>query len=149
MKCSDFKHIVKESLREAFYTKKNINEALVGKKLFLVLSRKGYYNIKWPALLSKNTIPKENPYRISWFEPKTNEPAGHIDLTKIQFDQLINGVHNKSLEKAIADIISSDKRIHIQVEFLFLKEVISNETLFLMEESARELELFIDNKRPA
>ena len=54
-------------------------EALWGKQFQLVV-RGGKFNYgKYTAIASKNTIPDERPYRITWFH-SGEVPAGHIDL---------------------------------------------------------------------
>ncbi len=82
MKPSDFKHIVKESLREAFYTKKVILEGINGHKMTV-----NYYGETLPAVLSKNTKPTEKPYRISVFSD--TQPRGHIELTQQEAEEIL------------------------------------------------------------
>lgn len=34
-----------------------------------------------PGLLSRNTIPGEQPWRVTWFDREDHEPNGHVDIS--------------------------------------------------------------------
>jgi len=107
------------------------------------------------ALISKNTIPKEKPFRFTWFsntdEKKAVVPFEHHDMTQQDINYILKKhtfptrMAKKFGTWGVPEIYSiNGKRTYDRRVYRDL-----NETLFLMEESARELELFIDNKRPA
>ena len=117
MKQSDFKHIVKESLREAFYTKKVILEG-IGKKVSITTWIGNDEPVTYPAVLSKNTIPYEKPYRISWFSLvdrwQSTYAEGHVDMNEYQFNKLMNGEQDSNVAMKISEFMESD-RIHLNL----------------------------------
>lgn len=131
----DYKDIVKESLREAFYTKKVkslLFEEIFGKKM-----KVRWFGETMDAVLSKNTKPGEEPYRVSWFSytktPQHLTAEGHIDISKEEVDYILD---NKQFPPSVY------KRIMISPTQL----IIVNENLLLLEESSREIDLWLENK---
>lgn len=106
---SDFKHIVKESLREAFYTpKKVVNEALFGIRLKMRFPWDRIVN----ALISKNIRPGEKEYRLTWFFEKNGDgpegwPENHIDFDKQELEYILL---NKKLSKDIGPSYTAKTR---------------------------------------
>lgn len=166
---SDFKQIVKESLRDAFYTnKESLNEILVGKKISIeVYGQLGKYGTpylpyaKYPAVLSKNTIPTEKPYRLTWFNEEDreghNEPLGHIDMNISQFNKLMDGIPDENVYNKLSQYIEAE-RIHVNLEGEADEEdddetslvaettTNKNDLLLLLEESSREIDLWLENR---
>ena len=163
---SDFKKIVKDSLRDAFYTKKEaLTEALIGKEISIeVWGKMGTHGdsykpyIKYPSLLGKNVIPHELPYRLTWFSPDKEIPVGHVDMTHIQFTKLMNGEPDTEVYTKLGNLIEAE-RIHVNLEdegdgsISAIAESIeshrfkeNNELLLLLEDSAREIDLWLENK---
>ena len=144
------KSIVKESLREAFYAKRPANSFEY--KLKITVSGKPYI-----AIITNNNVPGEKDYKISLFKSDPlsieklllsnywdldGEEAKYIILNKRlpnRFDKRWTGWTNTNLPEPNP---SSDPRV------IYEEKPTLNEELFLMEESVRELESFIDNKRP-
>ncbi len=130
----DCKDIVKESLREAFYTKKD--ESVLFEEVFGKKMKVNWFGNTIDEVLSKNTKPDEHPYRISWFKyVGTSEPKaeGHIDITKEEVEYILD---NKQFPLSVYDrILISPKNL-----------MIVNEHLLLLEESSREIDLWLENK---
>jgi hypothetical protein len=158
MKYSNFKSIVKDSIREAFYTKKTtLNEALVGYKLYVTTPATfGVQTLK--GIITKNTILYEHEYRLTLFKEVNGEEIAqnHYQLSKKDLDNVLQTKDltpkiKRQLSNRYFCPVSSIKMRFVDEfdEFDEVKKSLSiNEKLFLMEESVRELELFIDNKQP-
>lgn len=99
-----------------------LNESLVGKKLKILAMIDGA-RVTFPALLSKNTIEEEDPYRITWFSQE-KEPMGHADLTASQFQRLMDGKDDNVARLQVCDTIEAD-----EVEFLFENTSLLNESM--------------------
>ncbi len=220
MKPSDFKHIVKESLREAFYTKKVIkesteymwigvvdsyaavhaqqlsfedwshhnvifpgirgdrwrfdcgddeiiwtnepsNDSVIAVEDFLIKHGEhpkiksglneginghkitvNYYGKQMPAILSKNTIPGEKPYRVSFFDILKGhvEARGHFDLTKQEAEEVLQN------RKFPDEVIVIYKGISVRNIDGWPKQDDINENLLLLENSSREIDLWLENK---
>lgn len=77
MKLSELKSIIKELITENLY----------GQRLKVIMNG----NLL-PALISKNTRTSfggEKEYRLTWFDPKTKEPRGHMDFNKESKDYIL------------------------------------------------------------
>jgi hypothetical protein len=103
-----------ESLHETFYTKKVILEG-IGKKVSIVAWIGEDGSVTYQALLSKNTIPHEKPYRISWFELNTLSPKGHVDMNRFQFNKLMRGEQDSDVAMKVSQFIEAD-RIHLNLD---------------------------------
>ncbi len=144
MKPSDFKHIVKDSLREAFYTKKVVAEGLYKPKK-LTIKKDGGIKL---GILSKNTIPNEKEFRVSCFVKDTDghlEAQGHIELSKEEVDELFNNhkfpddvirLYNGKI--SVVDLNGWPEAHNFPKQF--------NENLLLLEDCSREIELWLENK---
>ena len=138
---SDFKNVVKESLREAFYTEKANNKPVIK----MVINGELYF-----AIFSKNNTPNKRPYKITFFKmdketrklvPSPAEPWD-IDWEEMEY-MLKSGKMPDRFNQNFT-------KYHIEPPELIFKENVtqpSNEVLLFLENSARELELYIDNKR--
>lgn len=122
MQLFDIKSIVKESLREAFYTKKEVlSESLNGKKMSIEVYNKWpslgipfVEYVKYPAFLGKNVIPNEKPYRLTWFSADKTTVEGHIDMSFSQFTKLMDGQPDTDVYSKITQYIEAD-RIHVNL----------------------------------
>lgn len=140
----EFKEIVKDSLRDVFYSKP-LNETLYGKRIQIE-----FYGDMFPAVISKNTRPEEKPYRLTWFKiveigypsEKHTMARGHVDLSEDEAEKAMN-------DGIVPDWVSKvyDGRFKIIQPDAVLDENM-NEKLFLLEESNREIELWMENKIP-
>jgi len=86
----DIRPAVKQSIREAFYTKKEpLIEDLYGTKMKIVWASDEY-----DALISKNTRIGEKPFRFTWFfydEEGYKKPfEDHIDLSQNDVDYILH-----------------------------------------------------------
>lgn len=132
MKNSEFDKIIKES----FYTKKDkppINEELYGRKLEVE-----YFGEFCDGVLSKNTKPNELPYRITWFKMVGTQylaAEGHMDISPEEVEYVLQ---NKQFPQSVYD------RIRINRKNLSITKM--NENLLLLEESSREIDLWLENK---
>ena len=55
-----------------------------------------------PGILTRNTTPGEQPWRVTWFDREDHEPNGHKDLSQSQARQIQRG---ENIEVADQDII--------------------------------------------
>ena len=169
------KSIVKESLREAFYTKKvifvdkfdehllneevfheNLNEEFSGQRMYIIVDSMFHRQLGSPlkvqSVVSKNTKYFEDSWRISWFNRDRTEAKGHLDFNEEDYNYIMKNkefpLEIKERLARIFDCKPQDIKLKFVNKFVENKQSL-NETLFFLENSARELELFIDNKRPA
>lgn len=151
---SDFKHIVKESLREAFYTpKKVIFESINAHKITLKIDGNIFHGI-----ISKNTTPNEKPYRVSLFQKGTEgvDAKGHFELTEKEANQILtnnklpddvyrtykrialvttNGWLDVDLQQEqILNEAVEGKRLYIVVNMKKIPALLSKNTLFGMKQ---------------
>jgi hypothetical protein len=131
---SDFRYVVKESLREAFYPKMDVNHSYP--LLKLVINGETFLGI-----ISKNTTPNEREFQLKFFktDKETGQsvpsPAKPWDLDKLEVNTIFKS-------KKLPDRLSkSFKGIP--------SPKIVNEELFLLEESSREVERWMENKSSA
>ncbi len=119
-----------------------LNEELFGQRLYIHVGMS-----KYPALISKNTKPNEEEYRISFFSPKTLRPMGHRSFTKKDFDEIMK---TKDLTPELRNFFSRSlcwPKDDTFIEFVDkFTESVSNQDLLLLEESVREIESWLDNK---
>lgn len=116
-----------------------LDESLVGKKLFIMVGM----SQKIPALISKNVSSDEGEYRISWFNnSKELDPRGHKSFDKATFDFIVSN----------EDLTDKLKRYFSNIFFYPAGEITIkftdsiNENLLLLEESSREIDLWLENK---
>lgn len=129
---------------------KMLNEELFGIKLKVM-----YMGCEYDALISRNTIPGEMPFRFTWFDSEGNDvtPLEHHDLTEqdiefvLQYKKFPTRVLRKFGQWGAPEIISISDRMTPSGYQLTTAENL-NEVLFFLENSARELDLFIENKLP-
>ena len=62
-------------------------ERLFGKKIML---HTGINGPSFPALISRNIIPGERQFRLTWFS-KGGEPLGHVDVSQQEVDVILQG----------------------------------------------------------
>lgn len=150
---SDFKHIVKESLREAFYPRR-------ARKLptfKIVILGELYY-----AVISKNTKLGERPYKITFFKrdkdtqkllPVPKETHWKIDGKEnswdIDWEEMEYMLKNKKLPDRFTQGYQGRYKGKVDPPEIVFQEQSLNEILLFLENSARELELYIENKQPA
>lgn len=69
---------------------------LYGKKIELQFTNQHYGGTNiYPSLLSLNVKPDELPYRLTWFQNDEHdvlEPRGHIDITREEYNLLMNNI---------------------------------------------------------
>jgi hypothetical protein len=129
---------------------KTLNEELFGVKMKVV-----YMGCEYDALISKNTIPGELPFRFTWFDKEGNDvtPLEHHDLTSqdieyvLQYKRFPNKMLRKFGQWGAPEIVSIDNIATPAGPQLATAENL-NEVLFFLENSARQLDLFIENKLP-
>ena len=127
---SDFKHIVKESLREAFYTPKKdkdiLTESLFGQKLYIIIKDQFGLPLKIHALISKNTSHyhiystgyREEEYRLTWFNRDITEAKGHIDFPKKTLDYILRTKQLTPKSKQIFSNMYFCKPSEVKLEFV-------------------------------
>jgi len=101
--------------------------------------------IKYLGILSKNTIPGEREYRVSCFIKNGNgdlDTGGHIELTKQEVEELLQ--NNKFPDEVIQRY---DGKISlINVNGGPEESTSLNENLLLLENSSREVDLWLENR---
>jgi len=110
-----------------------LNEELYGKKL-----KVKYFGDECDGVLSKNTKPNELPYRITWFTMVGTDRLsadGHMDITE---EEVAYVLKNKQFPPTVYE------RIRISPKNLTISQM--NESLLLLEDSSRELDLWLENK---
>ena len=127
-----------------------LNEELFGIKMKVV-----YMGCEYDALISRNTIPGELPFRFTWFDSKGNDvtPLEHHDITEkdigfiLKYKRFPYKVIRKFGQWGAPEIVSISDKVTPSGRQLATAENL-NEELFFLENSARELDLFIENKLP-
>jgi len=118
-----------------------LKEELYGKRLKI-----NYFGDEVDAVLSKNMKPDDRwpisqyPYRISWFEDAhTSEPQpqGHIELTQEEVDYILE---NQQFPLSVYD------RIKLSTKHFMMVNPSLHESLLLLEDSSREIDLWLENK---
>ena len=105
------------------------------------------------GILSKNTIPNEKEYRVSCFVKGIDdnlEARGHIELTEQEVEELFQ--NNKFPDDVIRQYNGQISLINLHgwpEKEDVIKEDILNTNLLLLEESSREIDLWLENKHPA
>ena len=114
-----------------------LNEGINGHKITV-----NYYGKQMPAILSKNTIPGEKPYRVSFFDILKGhvEARGHFDLTKQEAEEVLQN------RKFPDEVIVIYKGISVRNIDGWPKQDDINENLLLLENSSREIDLWLENK---
>ena len=126
--------------------KDELNEELFGIKLKMEIDGKLY-----PALISKNTRENEAEYKLTWFHPIGMIPADHLSFGELSLEYILQ---NKKLPVSVAGTSYREKTgeyiddsiLHAKLIFDTKDEL--NEELFLLEEGGREIDLWLENKRP-
>ena len=116
-----------------------VDESLLLEELFGKKMEISYLGNYYQAVLSKNTKPGELPYRISWFGSVGNEQLhakGHIHITEKEalYIQKYEKLPPKFYERFNG---FTSQTFNIQQIY---------ENLLLLEESSRELDLWLENK---
>ncbi len=127
------RHAVNGLIFKSIDENRLLTEELFGKKMKIM-----FFGSETYAVLSKNTKSGERPYRISFFGG-VNSPdlmaEGHIDIT---YEEALEILESKELTDTVYE------RLRIKPENLYIKKIYEN--LLLLEESSREIELWLDNK---
>lgn len=125
-----------------------INEQLFGQKLYIMA--KGF---KLQSIITKNTKDYEGEYRISWFNRDRSRAAGHIGIDKDETNYILE---NKDLPEQLkskfviyfeslgVECRPEDIKIELIEKFEESKKL--QETLFLLEQFDRELDIWISGK---
>ena len=116
---------------KVYRTKGDITEQLFGKKIRIEINGQTY-----ESLLSKNVKPGEKEYRLSFFQPTDMKPVNHWDISKDELEYILK---NKKLPDRFTRSYQNPKFAHLAPKLTF-------EELFLLEESAREVDLWMENK---
>jgi len=66
-------------------------------EVFDLTRRQVHYKV--PAIVSRNVIPGEKPYRITWFDEKDDpdEPSGHLSISLETAQKLLSGLVPKEI----------------------------------------------------
>ncbi len=129
-----------------------LNEALFGQKLYVIITTTKYGDIIFKGIISKNTIYYQPEYRLTLFKNKNGKEIidYHYAFDKNDLDYILK---TKDLTGKLKKQLSNRFFCHpsqVKVEFVDKfddKKQLSNEELFLMEESVRELDLWLENKQ--
>ncbi len=122
--------------------KSELNESLFKPKR-LTVRKDGDIKL---GILSKNTIPNEKEYRVSCFVKGTDgnlEAQGHIELSGQEAEELFQ--NNKFPDDVIRQY---DGKISLIDLNGWPKQDDINENLLLLENSSREIDLWLENRRP-
>jgi hypothetical protein len=132
---------------------KIIFEEMLKEALFGIIMKVKYIGCLYDALLCRNTHPNELPYRFLWFDSEGNDvtPLEHHDLDEqdiefiLHYKRFPSNVLKKFGPWGAPQILSiTDKHAQQQPDMM----VAENEALLFLENSVRELDLYIENKLP-
>ena len=133
-------------------TKEQLNESLECQRVYIVVDNQTNRQLGGPlkvqAVIGKNTKERDWPYRITWFNRDRTIARGHVSLKEDGYQYILK---NKDL--TIETKVALSEPFHCEPEDISLEFVNSfnesvNTILLLLEESSREIDLWIDNRRP-
>lgn len=147
MNNSSIRDIVKESIREVFYTKPILNEAIFGLNLYVMIDTYNKNDFEIYSMITKSTKLFEQEYRLTWFNRDMSQPRGHVDFDKKDLDYMIEtNLPSERVEKCFRNALSLPIESKITLKFADKFDENIQENLLILEEFDRELDVWISGK---